>query len=234
MALCEFSYLELELHATNFACSPMSTIYEGGSLDSLRVISITCIVLAMLAWMGCSSSKTVTRVETDTTIDLSGDWNDTDSRLVAEEMIRDVLSRPWVGEFKGEKKRPPDVIVGTVKNRTSEHIQTLTFIKNLERELLNSGRVNFVANKEEREEVREERADQQEHASDESMKRFQQEAGADFMLRGDITSIIDQEGGEKVKYYQVNLELVDIESNRKVWIGEKQIKKVVSQSGTKF
>ena len=203
-------------------------------MDSLRVISITCIVLAMLAWMGCSSSKTVTRVETDTTIDLSGDWNDTDSRLVAEEMIRDVLSRPWVGEFKGEKKRPPDVIVGTVKNRTSEHIQTLTFIKNLERELLNSGRVNFVANKEEREEVREERADQQEHASDESMKRFQQEAGADFMLRGDITSIIDQEGGEKVKYYQVNLELVDIESNRKVWIGEKQIKKVVSQSGTKF
>ncbi len=68
-------------------------------MDSLRVISITCIVLAMLAWMGCSSSKTVTRVETDTTIDLSGDWNDTDSRLVAEEMIRDVLSRPWVGEF---------------------------------------------------------------------------------------------------------------------------------------
>jgi uncharacterized protein (TIGR02722 family) len=188
----------------------------------------------MLAWVGCGSSKTVTRVETDTTIDLSGEWNDTDSRLVAQEMISDVLSRPWVGEFKGEKKRPPDVIVGTVKNRTSEHIQTLTFIKNLERELLNSGRVNFVANKEERQEVREERADQQENASDESMKRFQQEAGADFMLRGDITSIIDQEGGEKVKYYQINLELVNIESNRKVWVGEKQIKKLVSQSGSKF
>jgi penicillin-binding protein activator len=203
-------------------------------LDSVRVISTVCIVLAMLAWMGCGPSKTVTRVETDTTIDLSGEWNDTDSRLVAQEMISDVLSRPWVGEFKGEKKRPPDVIVGTVKNRTSEHIQTLTFIKNLERELLNSGRVNFVANKEERQEVREERADQQEQASDESMKRFQQEAGADFMLRGDVTSIIDQEGGEKVKYYQVNLELVNIESNRKVWVGEKQIKKFVSQSGSKF
>lgn len=203
-------------------------------MDSLRVFSTTCLALAMLVWMGCSSSKTVTRVESDKAIDLSGEWNDTDSRLVAQEMISDVLSRPWVGEFKGEKKRPPDVIVGTVKNRTSEHIQTVTFIKNLERELLNSGRVNFVANKEERVEVREERADQQEHASDESMKRFQQEAGADFMLRGDIASIIDQEGGEKVKYYQVNLELVDIESNRKVWIGEKQIKKLVSQSGTKF
>lgn len=187
-----------------------------------------------LAASGCGPSKTVSRIEADTTIDLSGEWNDTDSRLVAEEMIKDVLSRPWVGEFRGEHKRAPDVIVGTVRNRTSEHISTLTFIKNLERELINSGRVNFVANKEERQEVREERAEQQEHASEESMKRFQQEAGADFMLRGDITSIVDQEGGEMVKYYQVNLELINIETNRKAWVGEKKIKKYISRSGTRL
>jgi uncharacterized protein (TIGR02722 family) len=185
-------------------------------------------------FFGCGATKTVQRVEPDTTIDLSGDWNDTDSRLVAQEMISDVLSRPWLGEFKGGAKRPPDVIVGTVRNRSSEHIATTAFIKNLERELINAGQVNFVANKEERTEVREERADQQENASAESMKKFQQEAGADFMLRGDITTIVDQEGGDKVKYYQVNLELVNIETNRKAWIGEKKIKKFVSQSGSKF
>ncbi|MDI6767809.1 MAG: penicillin-binding protein activator LpoB [Bacteroidota bacterium] len=190
--------------------------------------------LLIIALNGCTSQKTVTRVDPGTTIDLSGEWNDTDSRLVAEEMIKDVLSKAWLGEYKGEKQRNPTVIVGTVKNRTSEHIQTVTFIKDLERELINSSRVEFVANKEEREEVREERSDQQENASDETIKRFRQETGADFMLRGDITTIIDQAGGEKVKYYQVNLELVNIETNKKVWIGDKKIKKVVSQSGTKF
>jgi uncharacterized protein (TIGR02722 family) len=190
--------------------------------------------VAVLLLAGCGPSKVISRVDPSTTIDFSGDWNDADSRMVAEEMIQDVLARPWLGEFKGSKNRQPDVIVGTVRNRSSEHIETLAFIKNLERELTNSGRVNFVANKEERQEVREERADQQENASAESVKQFQKEAGADFMLQGDITSIIDQDGGEKVKYYQVNLELVNIESNRKVWIGEKKIKKVVSQSGTKF
>ena len=203
-------------------------------MNLYRIAAMIATATGFLLLIGCGPSKTVTRVEPGTTIDLSGDWNDTDSRLVAEEMITDVLSRPWLGEFKGEKNRPPDVIVGTVKNRTSEHIQTIPFIKNLERELINSGRVNFVANKEERQEVREERTDQQDNASDESVKKFQQEAGADFMLRGDITTIIDQEGGDKVKYYQVNLELVNIESNRKAWVGEKKIKKVVSQSGTKF
>jgi uncharacterized protein (TIGR02722 family) len=203
-------------------------------VNARKSIAALTVVVAVLMLAGCGASKTVSRVEPGQTIDLSGDWNDTDSRLVAEEMIKDVLARPWLGEFKGDKKRSPDVIVGTVKNRSSEHIPTVPFIKNLEKELINSGRVNFVANKEERTEVREERADQQENASPESVKKFQQEAGADFMLRGDMSTIIDQEGGEKVKYYQVNLELVNLETNRKAWVGEKQIKKYVSQSGTKF
>ncbi len=203
-------------------------------MNLLRNVASGGILLGALLLSGCGTTHSVSRVEPNETIDLSGDWNDTDSRLVAEEMISDVLSRPWLGDFKAEKKRTPDVIVGTVKNRSTEHIQTVAFIKNLERELVNSGRVNFVASKEERIEVRDERADQQENASAESVKKFQQEAGADFMLRGDISSIIDQDRGDQVKYYQVNLELVNLETNRKAWIGEKKIKKLVSQSGTKF
>ncbi len=200
----------------------------------IRVLVLAAISLLALLILGCGESKTVTRVEPDQAIDLSGDWNDTDSRMVAEEMIKDALNRPWLGEFKGEKKRSPVVIVGTVRNRSSEHIASTAFTKNLERELINSGSVEFVASKEERNEVRDERTDQQEFSSPESLKKFQIETGADFMLRGDITSIIDQEGGSRVKFYQVNLELVNIETNKKAWIGEKKIKKLVAQSGSKF
>ena len=200
----------------------------------IRVVVLAAISALALLILGCGESKTVTRVEPDQAIDLSGDWNDTDSRMVAEEMVKDALNRPWLGEFKGEKKRSAVVIVGTVRNRSSEHIASTAFIKNLERELINSGRVEFVANKEERSEVRDERTDQQEFSSPESLKKFQMETGADFMLRGDITSIIDQDGGSRVKFYQVNLELVNIETNKKVWIGEKKIKKLVEQRGSKF
>ena len=200
----------------------------------IRMLVLAAMSALALSILGCGESKTVTRVEPDQAIDLSGDWNDTDSRMVAEEMIKDALNRPWLGEFKGDKKRSPVVIVGTVRNRSSEHIASTAFTKNLERELINSGRVEFVANKEERSEVRDERTDQQEFSSPESLKKFQMETGADFMLRGDITSIIDQQGGSRVKFYQVNLELVNIETNKKAWIGEKKIKKLVEQSGSKF
>jgi len=207
---------------------------EGGNVKAPSLFLHAVLGVVAVALIGCGSSGSVERVSPDETIDLSGNWNDTDSRLVAEEMIQDCLSRPWLSEFGRQESRSPDVIVGTVRNRSTEHISTSTFIKNLERELINSGRVNFVASKEEREDVREERADQQEFSSDESVKRFQQEAGADFMLIGEITSIVDQAEGEKVKYYQVNLELVNVETNRKSWIGEKKIKKYISRDDSKF
>jgi hypothetical protein len=54
------------------------------------------------------------------------------------------------------------------------------------------------------------------------------------MLGGSVNSIIDQEGKEKVVYYQVNLELIDMANNRKVWIGDQKIKKFVEKSRFKF
>jgi hypothetical protein len=198
------------------------------------ITAVIAIIIAVVMLGGCSQQKTVTRIDPSSTTDLSGEWNDTDSRLVANEMIGNVLSEAWLGEFEAAKKKNPTVIVGTIKNRTSEHIQTITFVKDLEKALINSGKIDFVASKEEREEVRDERQDQQDNASEESVKKFREETGADFMLRGDIATIIDQADGDKVKYYQVNLELINMETNKKVWIGDKKIKKLISQSGTKF
>lgn len=198
-----------------------------GILVFLAVLSLS--VSGMLL-TGCSSTS-VKRVDVDETIDLSGQWNDTDSRLVAEEMIGDVLSRTWVQDFRlRHSGKAPVVIVGTVRNRSDEHINTRTFVKNLERELINSGEVDFVAASGEREDIRAERQDQAAYSSEETAKEEGQEIGADFMLYGSINTITDRIEGKQVKYYQVNLELSHIETNRKVWIGEKKIKKVVKKS----
>ncbi len=54
------------------------------------------------------------------------------------------------------------------------------------------------------------------------------------MMIGELNSIVDQEGGKAVVFYQVNLELVEIETHKKLWIGDKKIKKFVERSETKF
>jgi uncharacterized protein (TIGR02722 family) len=192
--------------------------------------STLSILLTIGMLLACSTAPKVSRLKVDTDIELSGRWNDTDSRLVAEEMIKDCLYRPWLSRFKsGHNGQMPSVIVGHVRNRSHEHINVQTFIKNLERALINSGQVQFVASSEERGQIRDERMDMAEHASDETMKGPGQEIGADFMLIGGFNSILDQIRGKSVMYYQVNLELISLENNVKAWIGEKQIKKLVER-----
>lgn len=189
------------------------------------------LLSALTLFFGCATTTKVERKDVDTTIDLSGRWNDTDSRLVSEEMIGDCLDRPWLERYKVKhNEKIPTVIVGQVKNRSHEHINVQTFVKDLERALINSGQVRFVADRGEREGVREERQDMAQHASDETMKGPGQEIGADFMLIGSINTIRDEISGEAVMFYQVNLELIDMENNLKVWIGDKKIKKLIKRS----
>ncbi len=190
----------------------------------IKFLSIALVAITLGA---CNSNKTVTRVDEKEQIDLSGRWNDVDSRLVAAEMVSDGLNRPWLADFVEREGRKPVVIVGLVKNRSSEHIAMETFIKDIEREYINSGRVRLVQGAEFRENLRAEKADQQNNASMETVKRFGRELGADFILQGTLNSITDANSRTKVVYYQTNLELTNIETNEKVWLGDKKIKKVV-------
>jgi uncharacterized protein (TIGR02722 family) len=190
------------------------------------------VILSSLLIAGCSTQ--VTRIDVDETIDLSGNWNDTDSRLVAEEMISDALSHPWTSNFAGQSGRAPTVIVGTVRNLSHEHINVNTFVADMERALINSGRVEFVASSGERGEIREERKDQDLNASEETRNEAGQEAGADFMLIGQINTIVDVEGNEQVRYYQVDLTIISMADNRKVWLGQKKIKKLVENASVRY
>ena len=193
------------------------------------------IVLISFLITNCTApSRTVTRVESNTVTDLSGRWNDTDAKLVSSEMINDLLSRAWLSDYKAEKGKKPVVIVGTIRNKSSEHINTELFTKEIEKELINSGKVSFVASKTERTEIREERIDQQYFASVETAKKLADETGADFILIGSINSNVDAIEGTKAIFYKVNLELIELESNTKAWIGDKEIKKIIEQNRHKW
>lgn len=199
------------------------------------VSKVTLPIAVIISVLGLSAcNPTVTRVESDTVTDLSGNWNDTDSRLVANEMVEDALSRPWLARYNRENGKPPTVIVGKVRNLSHEHINTRTFVADIERALINSGEVDFVASSTEREEVRAERKDQDLHATEESRKAMGQEIGADYMLKGSINTIVDAVSGEQARFYQVDMTLIDLASNRKVWVGQKKIKKTVEKSGVRW
>lgn len=175
---------------------------------------------------GCSQRK-VTRINPNEQTDVSGRWNDSDNKIVANDMIKDVMEKPWRKEFETKMNRKPVVIVGRIKNNTSEFIDPVAIVKEIERSFVNTGNVRVVSTADERKEIRDERDDQQTFASEESRKKWGREKGADYMLNGVIYSVVDQYGKQKVVAYQVDFELTDLETNEKVWIGQSKIKKEV-------
>lgn len=192
---------------------------------------IFTILFATLLFTGCGPSQQVSRVSSDTQTDLSGRWNDTDARLVAEEMISGAVSSAWLQNYTEQNGEAPVIIVGRVRNETMEHIDTDVITKEMERVFVNSGKVQVVASQSEREQIREERQDQQSFSSYESSKNLAQEVGADYMLIGNISSILDESssGKQAAIFYDVNLELIDVETNTKVWIDDKEIKKMIER-----
>jgi hypothetical protein len=194
----------------------------------MKKIIIALSTVGVLLSSSCGNRK-IERVEPDTQTDISGRWNDTDSKMVATKMIEDALTinRNWISNFESKMNRKPVVIIGSVRNKTSEYIDATTFIKNMEVAFINGGSVSVVQSADERNQVRDERNDQQTFASEETKKRWGKEKGADFMMNGVITSITDEYKNRKSIAYQINLELTNLETNEKVWIGQHQIKKLV-------
>jgi uncharacterized protein (TIGR02722 family) len=177
--------------------------------------------------LGSCAKRTVTRVAPDKVIDLSGRWNETDARLASETLINQALGGDWLGNFTNEKQKKPVVIVGMVRNNSHEHMDTEIFTKDMERAFIKSSQIRLVAAGEKRTELRGERADQQDFSSAETMKKFGREMGADFMMQGTVKSIVDGYGKEKTAFWQIDLELTNIETNEIVWIGDYKGKKYI-------
>ncbi len=195
-----------------------------------RSVAGAALVALAAATLGACNNKRVSRIEPTAVTDLSGRWNDTDSRLVANKLIEESLTSAWAkryAELHGGDA--PVIIIGDFTNRTMEHIPVNTFVRDLERAFIGSGAVRVVASAEERADVRAERQDQQQNARADSRARVGQEQGARYMLQGELQAIEDGAGREKIVYYQVDATLVDLESNAKIWFGQHKIKKYVER-----
>ncbi len=176
----------------------------------------------------CATTPSVER--TDQAIDLSGEWNDVDADAVAKAMIGDVLGSPWVAEWRSAHggKRPV-LRLYPVRNRTTGYIDDKYFTKQIEAALVRSAMVDVVSSLEEAGDARADRADQAIHASDESAKSEQYELGSDFVINGWILSEDDEAGGKTVRSYLTSIEIIDTTTQRKAWMGQHRIKKLVTR-----
>jgi len=199
----------------------------------MKKVALVLAAVAALSLISCGSTK-VDRYESGADVkDLSGYWNENDIKMVCEELIAGCVTSPRVAKFQATNGRLPVAIVGRIANKSSEHIDTAMVAKRFQTAIINSGEMEFVADSEQRQELRAEKNDQAENAY-ETAKSIGNETAADFMLQGTVLSHVDQEGRESVRTYQVDAQLIDIESNKILWQGEKTISKYIKKASKKL
>jgi PBP1b-binding outer membrane lipoprotein LpoB len=203
-------------------------------LKRLALAAVVCALAAMVL-AGCATR--VENVDPRTEGYLSGRWNDSDARAVAEELIPQCLGSPWLPEFRGQHgEQRPRILIADIENNTSEHISTDVFMNELQRILINSGVVRFVADEVVRDDLMREVEWQREMAkgggvSDDVDRGV---SGADFVMLGVVNSVVDQESKSAIVYYKVDLSLTDLRNWEKVWIGTAERKHLVEGAKVRF
>ena len=187
-------------------------------------------VFSMISLSACSSSMKGSYNDPSQAEILDDRWNDTDARKTSEAIISQVLSRPWLKEFKRSTRKKPVVIVADIENRTDEHIDTKALTEFIRDELINSGKVRFLNNQQRDKLLAEIKYQNSGMVSSKTRKKAGKQIGADFMLSGSISSSVHSRKGTKTVTYQTALTLTNLETSEISWSGKKRIKKRFERS----
>lgn len=200
-----------------------------------RTWSAATLIASVGLVVGCASSYNpdYSNIDPDSNYMRTSPYMDmNDAENAARQLIDDCLGRRingtnWVDKFERDNGRLPIIYVGIVKNRTDDpDLQTEQFTNLIEKELLNSGRVMVMSERQGRDELREERQDD-EYRDPRYAKVQKGELGSDYVLRGEVLyfrQIARSGAGERVDY-RVDMELTDIETTQKVWTKDGRIAK---------
>jgi penicillin-binding protein activator len=185
------------------------------------------LLIGLLIMLASCTAVRVERQSSDTEVDLSGQWNDTDVKIMAESITQNLLNSDWVNQQTSEKQT---IIFDRIENKTMEHVETDAILKLVEKKLLDSQRFIVLASGINRSVARQEKKDYEANNQDPAGFKIVKEQAAKYIIQGVLHSILDQLKDDKTIYYQLTLNIIEIDKNKLVWSGQKRIKKLIQKS----
>lgn len=154
-------------------------------------------------------------------------FTDKDATSVYGRMVDDALSKPWVDQhITKHAGEAPKIAVGTVGTNNQAAIDVQSVTKQIEEELINSGRVRVLADRSQVRQLVDQRLAQREFTRSEDWADMANQLGIDFLMIGRVGSrLYRDEANQLVTYFQVVLELIDLETAEKVWIQTEEVRK---------
>lgn len=189
-----------------------------------KVLLITTLSIALLAITGCTN-KSVIKYGDATAVETTNvNFGSTDLQTIANQLTDSLLLSPVVGSLTENSR--PILFLESIKNKTSEHIDTESITDSISTKLLRSGKFRFVdmgrVNA-----IREQLDYQQSSGMVDTSKAVAigQQVGAQYMLYGNLASIVKSNKDKSDVYYKFTLRLLDLKSGLVEWADETEIRK---------
>ncbi|MCK0154495.1 penicillin-binding protein activator LpoB [Alcanivorax sp. S6407] len=191
-----------------------------------RVLSMMMLGAALVL-SGCASKVDYGDAQGRETVNT--DFGSTDLQMIAAKMVDDMLVFPPIVQLT--QNRRPVVFVDSIKNKTTEHVDTESITDTIQSKLLNSGKFRFV-DMTKVESVRQQLDYQSESGlvDPNTAAQMGRQIGAEFMMYGNFSSIVKREGSTKDVYYKFTLKLMNIQTGIIEWANEKEIRKTKTKS----
>jgi uncharacterized protein (TIGR02722 family) len=197
--------------------------------------TLSCFILSSCAafLFSCSGQRAFTRgtYEDPNVIEmLSDQFNENDLQLIAKKTVESLSSSPAFGQIQGR----PLIVIGKMRNSTSEHIDLRSLADKLLVQLSKTGRFSFQ-DKDARKEIAEEYEYQGSgYVRPGEAKGPGQQAAADYMMTGEISSIVQEVGGDKLVYYKFTAKLHNLRSGIIEWTDDKELRKKFEKKGVSW
>ncbi|MZR63118.1 penicillin-binding protein activator LpoB [Alcanivorax sp. DP30] len=193
----------------------------------MRRVLTMMMLGAAVALSGCASKVDYGDAQARETVNT--DFGSTDLQMIASKMVDDMLVFPPIVQLT--QNRRPVAFVDSIKNKTTEHIDTESITDTIQSKLLNSGKFRFV-DMTKVESVREQLDYQSESGlvDPNTAAQMGRQIGAEFMMYGNFSSIVKRDGSTKDVYYKFTLKLMNIQTGIIEWANEKEIRKTRNKS----
>lgn len=191
----------------------------------MKIKLMTAAVVAGTALLGgCASTGNVSYGDAQAVETLTTDFGSTDLQMIATKMVDDMLSFPPVVQMT--QSRRPVMFVDHIKNKTQEHIDTESITDTIQNKLINSGKFRFVDMTSVGAMADQIAYQKQSGMVDQATSvRAGKQIGAEYMLNGNLSSIVKNSGGKSDVYYKFTLKLQNIQTGIVEWTSEKEIRK---------
>ena len=189
----------------------------------MKLILPVILVGGFLMNAGCGPKAFVKGQYDDPTKEnlMTDAWSETDMQVVVKSMVDSLVSHPSIHRAGP----PPVVMVTSLQNKTSEHIDTQSIMDMVRVELMRTGKVAFI-DKEARKDIGDEYEYQNSGMTSEATKKGPgSQIGADYIVNGRLDSITQEVGKNKTVYYKITLNLTNLKTSLITWTDQKEIRK---------